>query len=77
MSESARSGRPDGVFEPGAIEVLERWQNFGATWRVVSRIEGSVTLSLCRCDGGEEVQRLTSSDVDLLGWLAGRTSSEQ
>jgi hypothetical protein len=44
---------------------------------VVSRTEGSVTLSLCRCDGGEEVQRLTSTDADLLEWLADRTSSEQ
>ena len=81
VSKSARPGRPtevDGdLFEPGPIEVLERWQSFGATWRVVARAEGSVTVSLCRCDGGEEVQRLTSTNPELLGWLAGRTSSEQ
>ena len=81
VSKSARPGRPaevDGVlFEPGPIEVLERWRSFGATWRVVARAEGSVTVSLCRCDGGEEVQRLTSTNPELLGWLAGRTSGEQ
>jgi len=78
---SAEPGKPadaDAVlFEPGPIEVLERWQRFGATWRVVSRAEGWVTLSLCRCDGGEEVQRLTSTNPELLKWLADRTSSEQ
>ncbi len=75
---SRRPAEVDGVmFEPGPIEVLERWQSFGATWQVVARAEGSVTISLCRCDGGEEVQRLTSTNPELLGWLADRTSSEQ
>lgn len=59
------------------IELLERWQRFGATWRVVSEGQGSVMVSLCRCDGGEEVQRLTSTDAALLAWLAGRQSSEE
>ncbi len=67
----------DVVFEPGPIQVLERWQEFGATWRVVSRGEGWVTLSLCRCDGGEELQRVTSTIPELLVWLGNRTSSEE
>jgi hypothetical protein len=81
VSKAAGPGRPaevDGVlFEPGPIEFVERWQSFGATWRVVSRTAGSVTLSLCRCDSGEEVQRLTSTNPELIEWLADRTSSEQ
>jgi len=79
VTKSPDPGLPaDGVVcEPGPIEVLERWQRFGATWRVVSRTEGSATISLCRCDGGEEVQRLTSTDPELLGWLSGKTNSEQ
>jgi hypothetical protein len=78
VTKPAGSDRPDVVlFEPGPIEVLERWQSFGATWRVVARAERSVTLSLCRCDGGEEVQRVTSTNSELLEWLAGRTTSEQ
>ena len=81
MHKSPGSGRPadvDGVlFEPGPIEVLERWQSFGATWRVVARTQRSVTISLCRCDGGEEVQRLTSTNPELLGWLADKTGSDQ
>jgi len=43
----------------------------------VSRAEGWVTLSLCRCDGGEELQRLTSTNPELLKWLGDRTSSEE
>ncbi|HWF42280.1 MAG TPA: hypothetical protein VN683_09370 [Acidothermaceae bacterium] len=81
MTESTGAGKPADVdtvlFEPGPIEVLERWQNFGGTWRVVARAQGWVTLSLCRCDGGEELQRLTSTKPELLEWLGERTSNEQ
>jgi len=81
VTESAGPGRPADadavVFEPGPIEVLLRWQKLGATWRVVSRTQTWVTLSLCRCDGGEELQRLTSTNPELLEWLADRTSSEE
>lgn len=59
------------------IEELQRWQDFGATWRVLSQTSSAVTIALCRCDGGEEIQRLISTDPDLRAWLAGRTSSEQ
>jgi hypothetical protein len=82
MSESsavghqAESGGKPGSATP-TIELLERWQSFGATWRVVEQQVGSVTIVLCRCDGGEEVQRLTSTDAALQAWLAGRTSSEE
>ena len=60
----------------GPVEVLRRWEDLGALWRVVGRSQGGVTVALCRCDGGEEVERLTSDDADLLTYLAGRTSSE-
>jgi hypothetical protein len=58
------------------VQALQRWQDFGASWRVVSSSAGEVTVSMCRCDGGEEVQRLTSSDPELRRWLAGRLTSE-
>ena len=81
MTNAAGPGKPADadavVFEPGPIAVLERWQKFGATWRVVSRAQGWVTLSLRRCDGGEELQRLTSTNPELLAWLGNRTSSEE
>jgi hypothetical protein len=37
---------------------------------------GSVTVSLRRCDGGEEAERFTSGDPELLAFLDGRLSSE-
>jgi hypothetical protein len=60
----------------GPVEVLRRWEDLGALWRVVGQSPDGVTVALCRCDGGEEVERLTSDDADLLTYLAGRTSSE-
>jgi hypothetical protein len=81
MSRSADPGKPADadavVFEPGPIEVLKRWQEFGGTWRVVSRADGWVTLSLRRCDGGEELQQVTSTIPELLVWLGDKTSSEE
>ncbi|MCW2539933.1 MAG: hypothetical protein JWN95_1658 [Frankiales bacterium] len=60
-----------------AVEVLRRWESTGAVWRVLARTARSATVSLCRCDGGEEQQRLTSADPALLAFLADRTSSEE
>ncbi len=50
-------------------ETLDRWADFGGIWRVVASDEHAVTVSMCRCDGGEEVQRLTTRDPDLITWL--------
>jgi hypothetical protein len=58
------------------IEVLQRWQEAGAVWRVVARSRTRVTVALCRCDGGEEVERLTTSHPATLRFLTGRTGSE-
>ncbi|MCI4676704.1 hypothetical protein [Candidatus Mycolicibacterium alkanivorans] len=58
------------------IAVLQRWQDAGARWAVITRHAGSVTVGLYRCDGGEEVDRLTSSDPKLLDFLADRDSSD-
>ncbi len=58
------------------VEQLQRWEEAGATWRVLARRPDSVTVALCRCDGGEEVERLDSDDPRLLDYVAGRESSE-
>ena len=58
------------------IEMLERWVGFGGTWKVAARSGAEVTISLCRCDGGEEVDRLSCSDPALVTYLRGRDSSE-
>ncbi|MFW6641761.1 hypothetical protein ACOALZ_17170 [Nocardiopsis algeriensis] len=52
---------------------LRRWEDHGGTWRVVGRSEGQVAVSLRRCDGGEEVERLVSGDAALLDHIGTRT----
>ena len=55
---------------------LQRWAAFGARWQVLDDDGSRVTVALCRCDGGEEVERLTSADPRLRAFLDGRTSSD-
>lgn len=58
------------------LERLLRWEGAGGTWQVLSYGPHGVTISLCRCDGGEEMSRLTSADELVLQHLAGRTRSD-
>jgi len=51
------------------VAALQRWTDAGAIWRVIGRTAGSVTVSLCTCDGGEEVDQFTSSDPALLRYV--------
>lgn len=59
-----------------AIDILVRWSDAGGHWRVLARTPSSVTVSLRRCDGGEEADRLTSADPALLTWIGDRRGSE-
>ncbi|MGX9790492.1 hypothetical protein [Mycobacterium sp. MMS18-G62] len=54
------------------VEELQRWEDAGAVWEVISRTESSVTIGLLRCDGGEEVDRFTSDDPRLLAFIRDR-----
>ena len=54
-----------------ALEELRRWEDFGAVWEVVRRTDSEVTVSLRRCDGGEEVGRITSSDPAVVAFVSG------
>jgi hypothetical protein len=57
------------------VDALVRWEDHGAVWRVVGRTASEVTVALCRCDGGEEVERLVSDDPALLAFVDERLSS--
>lgn len=49
------------------LERLIRWQQSGATWRVLSFRKPTITIALCRCDDeSEEVDRLVSEQQDLI-----------
>lgn len=59
------------------VEDLQRWQDTGAIWRVLSRARGGqITIGLFSCDAGEEVARITSSDTRLVAFVSNRDSSE-
>ncbi len=60
---------------PDRVAQLERWEALGATWQVAHRSARGVTVSLCRCDGGEEAERFTTDAPEVLAYLAGRGSS--
>ncbi|NUL43722.1 hypothetical protein F7P69_00705 [Cellulosimicrobium funkei] len=53
---------------------LRRWEESGGTWVVVARHAtpsgNSVTLSLMTCDGGEEMDVLSSSDPWLVEYVS-------
>jgi hypothetical protein len=63
---------------PGSdlIRALDDWARSGAVWRVVARRPSGATVALLRCDAGEEVDRITSSDPTWLAYLDEHPSSE-
>jgi len=65
-----------GTDDRDLVATLERWYAAGAVWRVVARTPEAVTVSLLRCDGGEEVERITSGAPAWLEYLAGREVCE-
>lgn len=75
--EASSPARGSQAASGNLVDRLERWHLFGAVWRVASRSAGTVTIAFCRCDDGEEVDRLTSDDPNLMDWLEVRKGSEQ
>jgi hypothetical protein len=69
MGDGGRSDSGD------ALGALRRWEDFGGTWRVLPGESTVLTVSLCRCDGGEEVDRLQSADPALAAYVGGRRAS--
>lgn len=56
---------------------LRRWEEMGGVWRLASRTAAQVTVSLLRCDGGEEIERVISNDPELFAFIADRSGSDQ
>jgi hypothetical protein len=53
------------------IELLERWEDHGAVWRAVHVSDERAIVDLCACTG-EPVDRLESSDPELISYLRQR-----
>lgn len=54
------------------LERILRWERQGGAWEVVGAAGDKVTVALLRCDGGEEVERLTTAEDDVRRFLARR-----
>lgn len=52
----------------GAIARLERWVAHGGTCQLVE-LGAEADVVLCRCDGGEEVERFRTSDPAVIDWV--------
>jgi hypothetical protein len=72
--QSAR--RPDPSELTQAVSRLLRWELAGGVWRVLGREEEQVTIGLFTCDAGEEMDRFTSADEQLLAVVDERSGSE-
>lgn len=57
------------------LDRLLRWETSGGTWRVVGR--APLVVSLCRCDGGEEADRLTTIEPETLAYVGERETSDE
>lgn len=57
------------------VQRLRRWEEAGAVWCIVGRRRDAVTIALCRCDGGEEADRIESADPQLLAYVGDRESN--
>jgi hypothetical protein len=60
---------------PSPIAILQRWEDYGAIWRVRSVSEEEAVVDMCTCHG-ELVDELRSGDPELLRYLAGRPRSD-
>ncbi|GAA1157104.1 hypothetical protein [Nocardioides aquiterrae] len=56
---------------PSVVDQLIRWEESGGTWYAV----GATEVALCRCDGGEVVDRLAVDDEEAAAYLRDRPSS--
>jgi hypothetical protein len=53
------------------VELLERWEAYGAVWRAVSVGDEHAVVDLCTCTG-EPMDRLESDDPELIRFLRER-----
>ena len=58
------------------LDVLRRWEESGAVWRVISKSKDAVDIALLTCSAGDEVERIHTSDLEVLAFVGSRTSNE-
>ena len=60
-----------------ALDRLRRWEESGATWRVLVRTPESVEIALLSCDAGEEMDRLRTADPAVLDHVDAREQDQE
>ncbi len=68
--------RDNRVGTESPVEVLTRWEETGAVWRVVHQTPERAVIALLTCTAGEEVDRLESSDPALLAFVETKPRSD-
>jgi hypothetical protein len=59
-----------------ALDRLRRWEDSGGAWRIRLDTGDAVDISLLTCDAGEEMDRIRSTDQDLLDHLHTRPGDD-
>jgi hypothetical protein len=54
---------------------LQRWEDHGAVWRAIHVSDAKAIVDLCTCTG-EPIDRIESSDPELIAFLRKRPTSE-
>jgi hypothetical protein len=57
-----------------ALKTLRRWEDAGGHWRILAERAGSLVVSLERCDGGEEMDRIESDEPGFVDYVRSRSS---
>ncbi|BCJ49331.1 hypothetical protein Asp14428_08060 [Actinoplanes sp. NBRC 14428] len=70
-----RDADPGPLTGSAQLDLLRRWEDSGATWRVLGRSADAVVVALLSCDAGEEVDRLHGTDRELLAYIGERDRS--
>jgi hypothetical protein len=53
------------------VDIVRRWEDHGAEWRAVHVSDERAVVDLCTCTG-EPVERLESSDPELIRFIRDR-----
>lgn len=54
---------------------LLRWERAGGAWRVLHRAGDRISVALLTCDGGTEMERLTTASPDVREHVGDRDES--
>lgn len=66
---------PIGAVDDG-LGRLRRWEVFGGHWRIRSQTPTQLEIALLTCSGGEDVDRMLTTDPAVLAYVGSRISDQ-